>query len=165
MSGTRVQRRRPRLGSTTAVVAVVAVVLAVLVSEPFTVRSSSMAPTLHTGDQILAERLTPRFGHLARGDLVVFRAPAARALMVKRVVAVAGDRVGLADGRLVVNGHRRPEAYVDLASVDGVYFGPEVVPPASVFVMGDDRAASVDSRDFGAVPLDRVLGRVLWRLW
>ncbi len=159
------RRRRPRLGSTAAVLVFLAVVLAVLVFEPFTVRSSSMTPTLHTGDQILAERLTPRFGHLERGDLVVFKAPATRALMVKRVVALAGDRVGLADGRLVVNGHRRAEAYVDLASVDSVYFGPEVVPAGSVFVMGDDRADSVDSRDFGPVPLDRVLGRVLWRLW
>lgn len=159
------RRRRPRLGSTAAVLVFLAVVLAVLVFEPFTVRSSSMTPTLLTGDQILAERLTPRFGHLERGDLVVFKAPATRALMVKRVVALAGDRVGLADGRLVVNGHRRAEAYVDLASVDSVYFGPEVVPAGSVFVMGDDRADSVDSRDFGPVPLDRVLGRVLWRLW
>jgi signal peptidase I len=160
-----VQRRRLRLGATAAVLAILVLLLAVLVSEPFTVRSSSMAPTLHTGDQILAERLTPRFGHLERGDLVVFRAPATRALLVKRVVALPGDRVGLADGRLVVNGHRRPEAYVDLASVDGVYFGPEVVPAGAVFVMGDDRADSVDSRDFGPVSLDRVLGRVLWRLW
>ena len=159
------QRRRLRLGATAAALALLVLLLAVLVSEPFTVRSSSMAPTLHTGDQILAERLTPRFGHLERGDLVVFRAPATRALLVKRVVALPGDRVGLADGRLVVNGHRRPEAYVDLASVDGVYFGPEVVPAGSVFVMGDDRADSVDSRDFGPVALDRVLGRVLWRLW
>lgn len=159
------RRRRPRLGTTAAVLVFLAVVLAVLVFEPFTVRSSSMTPTLLTGDQILAERLTPRFGHLERGDLVVFKAPATRALMVKRVVALAGDRVGLADGRLVVNGHRRAEAYVDLASVDSVYFGPEVVPAGSVFVMGDDRADSVDSRDFGPVPLDRVLGRVLWRLW
>ena len=148
-----------------AVLVFLAVVLAVLVLEPFTVRSSSMTPTLRTGDQILAERLTPRFGQLERGDLVVFKAPATRALMVKRVVALAGDRVGLADGRLVVNGHRRAEAYVDLARVDSVYFGPEVVPAGSVFVMGDDRADSVDSRDFGPVPLDRVLGRVLWRLW
>ena len=166
MSGTTVRhRRRPRLASAAAVLVVLAVALAVLVSEPFTVRSSSMTPTLHTGDQILAEKLTPRFGHLARGDLVVFTAPATRTLMVKRVVALAGDRVGLADGRLVVNGHRPPEAYVDLASVDGVYFGPELVPPGSVFVMGDARADSVDSRDFGPVPVDRVLGRVLWRLW
>ena len=166
MSRTTAQRRRrPRLGSTAAVLVLLAVALAVLVFEPFTVRSSSMTPTLHTGDQVLAERLTPRFGHLERGDLVVFTAPATRALMVKRVVALAGDRVGLADGRLVVNGHRRAEAYVDLGSVDGVYFGPEVVPAGSVFVMGDDRADSVDSRDFGPVPLDRVRGRVLWRLW
>jgi signal peptidase I len=159
------RRRRPRIGSTAAGLVLLAVVLAVLVAEPFTVRSSSMAPTLHTGDQILAERLTPRFGQLERGDLIVFRAPATRALMVKRVVALAGDRVGLADGRLVVNGQRQSEDYVDLASVDSVYFGPEVVPAGSVFVLGDDRADSVDSRDYGPVPLDRVLGRVLWRLW
>jgi signal peptidase I len=160
-----VRRRRTRLRTVAVVAVVVAVVVAGLLLEPFTVRSSSMTPTLHTGDQILAEKLTPRFGHLARGDLVVFPAPGTDALMVKRVVGLAGDRVGLADGRLVVNGHRRREAYVDLDSVDGVYFGPVVVPPGSVFVMGDDRAGSVDSRDFGPVPQDRVLGRVLWRLW
>jgi signal peptidase I len=166
VSGTTVRhRRRARLGLAGSVLVVLALALAVLVSEPFTVRSASMTPTLHAGDQILAEKLTPRLGHLERGDVIVFTAPATSSLMVKRVVAVAGDRVGLADGRLVVNGHRVPEAYVDLARVDGVYFGPEVVPSGSVFVMGDDRAGSVDSRDFGPVPQDRVIGRVLGRLW
>jgi signal peptidase I len=158
-------RRRPRLLFWVGAALVVALLAALLVSEPFTVRSSSMSPTLHTGDQILAEKLTPRFKSLHRNDLVVFDAPGTRVLMVKRVVALAGDRVGLADGRLVVNGRRVHESYVDLPSVDGVYFGPVVVPPGSVFVLGDDRADSVDSRDYGAVPVDRVVGRVILRLW
>lgn len=140
-------------------------VLVLLVAEPFTVRSSSMSPRLHSGDQVLAERLTPRFGDLTRGDVVVFTAPATSSLMVKRVVALGGDRVGLADARLVVNGRRVGEPYVDLDSVDGVYFGPELVPHGAVFVLGDDRADSVDSRTFCAVSLRSVVGRVLVRLW
>ena len=97
--------------------------------------------------------------------MIVFTAPGSRSLMVKRVAAVAGDRVGLADGHLVVNGHRVEESYVDLESVDGVYFGPQVVPDDTVFVLGDNRADSVDSRSYGAVPLDDVVGRVMIRLW
>jgi signal peptidase I len=156
--------RRQRFGVGAATLAVCLVVLALLVSEPFTVRSSSMTPTLRAGDQILTEKLTPRWRHLARGDVIVFVAPQTPSLMVKRVVALSGDRVGLADGRLVVNGRRVREPYVDLDSVDGVYFGPEVVAPWSVFVLGDDRADSVDSRTFGDVPVDRVVGRMLLRL-
>jgi signal peptidase I len=159
------RRRRPRLAVVASVLALVVLIVGIMLSEPFTVRSSSMSPTLHTGDQILAEKLTPRLRHLDRGDVVVFTAPSTSSLMVKRVVALPGDSVGLADGRLVVNGHRVREAYVDLPTVDGVYFGPKHVPQGSVFVMGDNRADSVDSRTFGPVPIDSVVGRVLLRLW
>ncbi len=165
MSRAPVEHARPRKLVVVAwSLAAVALLVAVVLSEPFTVHSSSMSPTLNEGDQILVEKVTPRLRHLDRGDVVVLTAPATHALMVKRVVALAGDSVGLADGHLVVNGHRVSEAYVDLASVDGVWFGPEVVPRGAVFVLGDDRAGSVDSRAFGAVPDDRVLGRVLVRL-
>jgi signal peptidase I len=158
----RARRRRFAV----AVWPLLAVVLAVaaLLSEPFTVHSSSMSPTLREGDQILVEKVTPRLRQLGHGDVVVLTAPSTDALMVKRVVALAGDTVGLEDGHLVVNGHRVREAYVDLASVDGVWFGPKTVPRGAVFVLGDDRAGSVDSRAFGAVPDDRVIGRVLVRL-
>lgn len=156
--------RRHRWRWVALVVAGVALVLVLLVVEPFAVSSSSMSPTLHDGDQVLVEKLTPHFGDLTRGDVIVFTAPATRSLMVKRVVALGGDRVGLADGRLVVNGRRIEEAYVDLDTVDGVYFGPELVPNGAVFVMGDNRADSVDSRTFGAVSLRDVMGRVLLKL-
>ena len=143
----------------------VALVVLTTMAEPFTVRSSSMSPTLDDGDQVLAEKFTTRFGDLARGDLIVFTAPGDSSLMVKRVAALGGDRVGLADGHLVVNGHRVAESYVDLESVDGVYFGPQVVPDDTVFVLGDNRADSVDSRSYGAVSVDDVVGRVVVKLW
>ncbi|QWZ09448.1 signal peptidase I [Nocardioides panacis] len=135
------------------------------VAEPFEVASSSMTPTLRDGDEVLGEKLWPHLRGLRRDDLVVFHPPGTDALMVKRVVGLAGDTVALADGRLVVDGRPVPEAYVDLPSVDGVYYGPVTVPAGSVFVLGDDRASSVDSRSFGPVPRDRVVGRVLTRLW
>lgn len=156
--------RRIRLRWAALVAGGAALSLVLLVAEPFTVRSSSMSPTLHDGDQVLVEKLSPRFGDLARGDVIVFEAPGTHSLMVKRVVALAGDRVGLADGRLVVNGRRVDEPYVDLEAVDGVYFGPDAVPHGAVFVMGDDRGNSVDSRTFGAVSLRSVVGRVLVKL-
>jgi signal peptidase I len=158
-------RRRPLLRLAIPAVTLAVVLLAVFALEPFRVQSSSMTPTLDDGDQIIAEKLTPRFGELERGDVVVLAPPSSDALMVKRVVAVAGDRVGLADGLLVVNGRRVHESYVDQQSIDGAYFGPKVVPPGSVFVMGDDRADSVDSRRFGPVPVSRVVGRMVVRLW
>jgi signal peptidase I len=136
-----------------------------LVVEPFAVASSSMSPTLHDGDEVLVEKVGPRLGRVGRTDVVVFTAPGTRStLMVKRVAGVAGDRVGIEDGLLVVNGRRVAEDYLDQATVDGVYFGPVTVPSGSVFVLGDDRADSVDSRVFGSVPVGQVVGRVLLRL-
>jgi signal peptidase I len=81
------------------------------------------------------------------------------------VVAVGGDEVGIEDGYLVVNGHTVEEPYVDHRVLDGVYFGPVTVPPGSVFMMGDNRANSVDSRTFGPVRRDTIVGRVMVRIW
>jgi signal peptidase I len=85
--------------------------------------------------------------------------------MLKRVVAVAGDSVGIEDGRLVVNGAVRREAYADAEAIDSVYFGPVRVRPRHVFVLGDNRANSRDSRTFGSVPQDDLIGRAQARLW
>jgi signal peptidase I len=174
-----------------AFVGVVAVPAATLtwVVQPVRVTSDSMSPTLTPGQHVLLLK-QPWAGTVARGDVVVLdgdrwseRAAAAAASggvvglspdrvdaavrtvrdtsLVKRVVGVGGDTVELDDGALVVNGTRVVEPFVDLESVDGVWFGPVTVPSDAVFVLGDARATSVDSRDLGAVALDAVEGRVV----
>ena len=93
------------------------------------------------------------------------RSPASGDLVIKRVVAVGGQTVGIADGVLKVDGMPVPEPYVDRALVDGTYFGPVRVPPGSVFLLGDQRLGSVDSRSFGPVPVGSIVGRVALRVW
>jgi signal peptidase I len=131
--------------------------------EPVRVRADSMQPTLRSGDEVLVDRLSLALRSPHRGEIVVANAPVG--LVVKRVAAVGGDTVGIEDGVLVVNGHAEQEGYVDYASIDGSYFGPVRVAPGAVFLLGDNRGNSEDSRDFGAVPEDDVVGRVLVRVW
>ena len=126
------------------------------------VTSTSMMPTLCPGARGLA--WTPGAGAIAdRGDVVTVREPDGRRVLVKRVVAVAGDTVEVYDGRLLVNRLPQTEEYVDLEAVDGTFFGPVDVATGTVFVMGDEREHSVDSRDFGALPRKQVTGIVLVR--
>lgn len=133
------------------------------VVEPLVISSGSMAPTLLAGDHVLVDKLRPSSAW-RRGDLLAFTAPDGT-LMVKRAVGLPGDRVGLRDGVLVVNGRIMDEPYVDQRVVDSVYYGPVRVPAGHVLVMGDDRGASIDSRRFGPVPLTDVEGRVAAVLW
>jgi signal peptidase I len=139
--------------------------LRAFVAEPLRVPTASMAPTLRPGDHVVVNKLAYRLGDPRRGDLVVFRPPVSGGLMLKRIVALGGDRVGLEDGVLHINGRAIRERFVDHRLVDSVYFGPVRVPSGAVFVMGDRRSDSLDSRVFGPVPRGRILGRVDLRIW
>jgi signal peptidase I len=154
--------RRAALAALALAVGALLLVGRALVAEPFRIPSGSMEPTLHPGDSVLVTKLafTPR-----RRQLVVFHRPGSGEIMVKRVVAVGGDTVGLEDGVLVVDGRRVREAYADPDAIDSVFFGPVKVPPGTVFVMGDNRADAEDSRDFGAVPEADLVGRAVARVW
>lgn len=143
------------------VAAVVLVALVVTALEPLRVTSESMSPTLGTGDQVLVDKLTGHWRAPAVGDVVVFRDPVGERLVVKRVVALAGQSVALEDGELVVDSTVRHEPQVDVSRIDSTYFGPVTVPPDAVFVLGDNRAESIDSRTYGAVPVDDLVGRVV----
>lgn len=147
------------------VVLVAGVVTARLtVCDPVRVSSGSMAPTVCTGDVVVVDHLAPRRG-LAPGDIVTFPSPADGGELIKRVVATGGQRVEIADAVLLVDGEPVPEPYVDPATIDGLYFGPVTVPAGSVFVLGDDREISVDSRAYGPVPVDQIDGRLTGTLW
>jgi signal peptidase I len=165
-SASRSSRRRRRTLTVIAIVIVGAVLaLRLFVAEPFGIPSSSMEPTLEPGDSVLVDKLAYRDATPRRGDLVVFHQPGTGDVMLKRAVAVAGDSVGIEDGVLVVNGRRPVEPYANPRAIDSVYFGPVKVRPGTVFVLGDNRADSVDSRAFGAVPASDLIGRVLERIW
>lgn len=130
--------------------------------ESVLVESGSMAPTLRDGDHVL---LAHGSSDVQRGDVVALDDPAGPGLLVKRVVAVSGDRVAIADGVLEVGGRPVAEPGIDRSRIDGVYVGPLTVPADRIWVLGDDRGDSVDSRQFGPVPLDSVRGRVVGRVW
>ena len=147
-----------------AVLAIVGVVR-LFVVEPFYVPTPSMAPTLPPGTQAFASKLAYWFGSPHRGDIVVLESPQHDGeLLVKRVVGLPGQRVEVRDGVLLVDRVRQRESYVDYRLVDSTFFGPVTVPSHHVFVMGDNRANSIDSRVFGAVPESALVGKVFAHL-
>ncbi|MBJ7454361.1 MAG: signal peptidase I [Blastococcus sp.] len=141
------------------VAASVSGVLPVQVTRVF---AESMSPTIRDGDLVLVEHGADTF---ARRDVVAATSPETGEQLIKRIVAVGGDRVAIQDGILVVNGTAACEPSIDPEGMDGVWSGTTVVPSGSVFLMGDERDLSIDSRDFGPVALEDVSGLVRTRVW
>ncbi len=136
------------------------------VAEMFYVPSESMAPTLRAGDQVLALKFMYRFAEPDSGDLVVFDSPErGEETTIKRVVGFPGDAIEIRDGVLSVNGEPRREPYVDYRLNDGNFFGPQTVPEDHIFVLGDNRSNSRDSRSFGTVADENLSGKVVLRFW
>ncbi len=136
------------------------------VVEPLYIPSESMSPTLEPGDRVIAAKFVYRLGDPHRGDLAVLRNPENKDEdLIKRVVGLPGDAVEVRDGVLYVNGERNEEPYVNYRLTDSTFFGPEKVPQGHVFVMGDNRSNSRDSRDFGPVPEKDLLGKAVVRFW
>jgi len=136
------------------------------VAEVLLIPSGSMTPTLEPGDHVLANKLAYRFSEPHRGNLAVFRSSEDRdEIAIKRVIGLPGDTIVLEDGQLWINGELQKEPYVDRRVPDTSFYGPATVPEGHVFVMGDNRANSVDSRFLGPVSEEDLLGRALLRLW
>jgi signal peptidase I len=134
-------------------------------AEPARVRSVSMLPTLRPGSVLLVDKLSYRFRAPRRAELVIARDPLSGESVVKRVVAIAGDSVGIDDGALTVNGARVVEPYADHGNMAGAFYGPELVPAGHVYLLGDNRDDSTDSRAYGPVPVDDLDGRVSGTIW
>lgn len=146
----------------TVLAAAVLLVSGLLPFQTVRVPSDSMAPTVAPGDHLLLDKRDP--GDVAAGTVVVLHDPLGDGLIVKRVVAVAGDTIGFEDGVLTRNGLPVPEPYTTDVQ-DGVYSGPDVVPPGAIYLLGDHRSDSVDSRTFGPVSRSAVVGRVVARVF
>jgi signal peptidase I len=143
-------------------------VLATLIAAFFVrlpqVTGLSMEPHIRSGEYVLINTFAYRIGVPRRGDIVAFRHDGdARAIFIKRVIGLPGDRIRIDRGTVYVNGAKLAEPYVQHA--DDRSFGEIAVPPASVYVLGDNRAESEDSRFFGAVSDDLLVGRALAGVW
>lgn len=131
--------------------------------QPYLIPSPSMEPGLIPGDRMLVNRLAYRWWAPTRGDVVVFSFPKdVKRTFVKRVIAVEGEKVELRDNKVFVNGNSIQEPYVKPG--DYPPFGPEVVPVGKVFVLGDNRRESEDSREWGLLPKSYLLGKA-WLLY
>ena len=128
---------------------------------PVYINDASMSPTLSEGDTVIYDRLYGHFHEYQRGDIVVYRDPETQALLIKRVIAVAGDTIETVDGEVYVNGERIDEPYLTPDRIGGQYIRRQTVPEGCVYVLGDNRAVSRDSRyeTVGAIPLYRIVGK------
>jgi signal peptidase I len=130
----------------------------------YVIPSSSMAPTLVPGDHIV---VTPyRFNaRPLRGDVIVFRSTRkADELLIKRVIGTPGDLVETRGGRVIVSGHALPESYLTAQATTG-FISSQIIPADCYYVLGDNRADSLDSRSWGLLPRDLVVGRARMVLW
>lgn len=174
-------RRRGGLGCAAEIIETLVLTLVIffviqnLVAQPFQVKGSSMERTFVESDYVLVDRLTPRWSPYARGQVVVFQPPATVSDLsepfIKRVIGVGGDTVEVRDGRVYVNGLALDEPYLfhNAAGVAEPTIAGDpsrwVVPEGDLFVMGDHRQVSDDSRVFGPIPVSSVIGRGVIRYW
>ncbi len=136
------------------------------VVEAFWIPSGSMIPTLQINDRVLVNKFIYRFTEPEPGDVVVFRSVDDRDTdLIKRVVAVAGDRVAVRTGRLYIDGELQREPFTNKNFPDRSFSAPITVPKGHVFVMGDNRANSSDSRVFGPLPKENIEGEAFLRFW
>lgn len=141
---------------------------------PYSIPSGSMEETLMPGDYILAERLTYGSSDPQVGDIVTFKDPDDPSkTLIKRVIATEGQTVELNRGRVMVDGALVDEPYtegkpgfpIETKDGDSQVEYPYTVPEGHIWVMGDNRTNSIDSRAYGAVPIENVTGKAFFRLW
>lgn len=153
----------------------IALLLRLLIIEPRYIPSLSMFPTFEVGDQLAVEKVTKRVRSLNRKEVVVFSPPEAfreyvgdssrkaREALIKRVIAIEGDKVEVMGGKLFINGEKQDEPFT---AEDAAYeFGPVIVPPGDVLVLGDNRNHSLDGHIWGFLPSENVIGRAVFVYW
>jgi len=175
--------KRPAVGclleivETLVLTLIIFFVIQTFIAQPFKVQQVSMERTLEPEQYVLVDKLTPRFDAYKRGDIVVFDPPpnwvqANGQPYIKRVIGVGGDTVELKGGKVLVNGTALVEPYVyqedgKAQPTDPLLpgTGKWVIPTGQLFLMGDHRSNSADSREFGPVDIAKVIGRAWLRYW
>lgn len=142
-----------------------------LVLQPHKIKGESMTPNFQNGQFLLTEKVSYRFGFPQRGDVVVFKAPPDyREEFIKRIIGLPGEKVLLRNGHFYINGQQLTEEYISptVLTQPGGFLqeGREVtVPENSLFVVGDNRGGSHDSRNFGFITRDKITGKAWVSYW
>ncbi len=151
----------------TILIIVIAILLSLIIRlfvvEATIIEQHSMEPTLHSSDKVFVSKLTYRFGPIERGDIVILRSPDGSKNLVKRVVALPGETVAIVDGQTYVDGNPLQEDYVEY--FDSSDYGPVTIGQGELFVLGDNRRNSMDSRTFGPISMETVASKVFYRYW
>lgn len=142
---------------------IIALLIHVFLAQATRVYGQSMEPNLHTDMRLVVEKLSYKLHGPERGDIVVLRLRPDDELLIKRVIGLPGDEVAIHDGQVYINGEPLDEPYLDQQTRGNL--APRVVPPLHVFVMGDNRRASNDSRSFGPVHRDNIIGKAWLAYW
>jgi signal peptidase I len=179
-SDTSPRRRRKgrvlaRLVVALALAVVAVILLRTYVIAPYYIPSASMSPTLHgcsgcDDDRVLVDKLSYHTHAIHRGDVVVFHRPptwtVSEKVLIKRVVGLPGEVLTTRNGVVYIDGLAVDEPYVNAACRGGTKNLPKtIVPDGTIFVMGDNRCDSADSRTFGAVPESALIGRAFLIIW
>ncbi|MCP4541085.1 MAG: signal peptidase I [Chloroflexi bacterium] len=143
---------------------VIALIINLFLAQATQVLGQSMEPNLHTTQRVVVEKVTYRFFHgPRRGDIVVIDMPEQSEMLIKRVVGLPGEVIEVRRGSLFVEGEKIDEPWT--VNQGGGNYGPHTIPPLHVFVLGDNRGASNDSRSFGPVPIEHIVGRAWFSYW
>jgi signal peptidase I len=151
---------------------VLALVIALLIKtflfQAFFIPSESMVPTLQVHDRVLVNKLSYKLHPVHRGDIVVFKAPEGSDPgiddLVKRVIGLPGESVSARGGHVYIDNKELPETYLPKGTIT-TNFSPVTLAPDHYWVMGDNRGNSKDSRVFGPITKNHIVGRVFFRIW
>lgn len=145
------------------------IMLYLFIMQPNQVKGASMEPTFASGDYIFTSKITYKFRSPERGDVIVFRSPKNPDIdYIKRIIGLPGDQILIQNGIVNVNGKPIHESYIASSTNlwDGGFISEGVsitIPGNELFVMGDNRQRSSDSREFGSIPVESVIGQVFYR--
>lgn len=159
----------------------IAIIIYLAVTQPHQVNGSSMYPNLHDGEFLLTDKLTYKFKSPQRGDIVVFTAPSQAHCpvglncdFIKRIIGIPGEKIKVERGQIYINGEKLTEPYENLVKgtnggSSGNSFLAEgverIIPEGQYVVMGDNRPGSSDSRDWGTIKKNAIIGKAWLRYW